>query len=193
MADGDASQGVGAEDQPQESLLNNESDIDNDDDADEPEGWKLWALVGGVAWVACVVLVVVGVDHLRHQVPPQRLVGSVAVDLSGPQGTLGYTALSQTTGTACVAGTGYDDVSKGGSVTVTDESEKVIALGTLSAGSVLTNSTTGASYCTFSFSVEKLPKAKFYGVAVGHRNTLRYSRADLQNSHFEVTLTLGEG
>ncbi|MFE2723952.1 hypothetical protein [Kitasatospora sp. NPDC059327] len=88
-------------------------------------------------------------------------------------------ASSGTAASGCAGLRGYDDIAKGTSVTVYDESGKVLATGALGSGSPK-----GVDGCMFPVAVHAVPKGpKFYQVEVGHRG-----KATLQKEEAEAGL-----
>ncbi|WP_215789706.1 hypothetical protein [Paractinoplanes bogorensis] len=84
----------------------------------------------------------------------------------------------------CAGNGGYDDISDGASVTVTDAGGEIVGLGSLT-GSTMVSGTE----CDFSFTVTGVPAGKgFYGVEVSHRGSVKYAEADLASP---VGVTLG--
>jgi hypothetical protein len=80
---------------------------------------------------------------------------------------------------------GYDDIKAGLQVTVSNEAGTVIANGALGTGNETGNG------CQFPFKVERVPVAKFYKIAVGHRGELSYSHAEMKAAGWKVDFTLG--
>lgn len=83
----------------------------------------------------------------------------------------------------CITDGGYLDIREGAQVTVTDEHDVVIALGSLDPGHTLD------AKCIFGFTVTGVPEGKhFYSVEVAHRGALQYTRDGVGK---ELALTLG--
>ena len=84
-------------------------------------------------------------------------------------------------------GTGsYDDIISGLQVTVSNESETVIATGNLFPGEVTEDG------CRFYFNISDVPVAKFYRVEVsGRRGEIRYSYEQMNAAVWNVSLSLG--
>lgn len=81
---------------------------------------------------------------------------------------------------------GYDDMSEGGSITVTDEHGTVVAATSLPKGLLVGGGPTRR--CEFEFVVYGLPAGHaFYGLSVTHRGTRQIPAAQLS----DVELTLG--
>lgn len=95
----------------------------------------------------------------------------------------GATAASAPSGYDCVGTKGYDDLSPGAAVKISDEAGKLLAKGTLDS------STGGSSYCVFSFTVSGVPRgSKFYEVEVAHRGGISYTEEEAAAG---IGLTLG--
>lgn len=100
------------------------------------------------------------------------------------------------TGPSCAGDGGFDDIAVGASVTVTDGSGTVVALGKVDTSNPTdfdsdTTSAGGqrARGCNFTFTVTGVPPGKgFYGVEVSHRGAVKVAEADLADS---INLTLG--
>ena len=77
------------------------------------------------------------------------------------------------------SGWGYEDLHDGTEVTLTDENDKLLAVGAL----------TRTSTCSFTFSFDNVPPGRqFYGVTVTHRGTLHDNEQQLRQG---VELTIG--
>lgn len=124
-----------------------------------------------------------------------NVIGTVTVQAG--EGSVG------TEGGNCVTEGGFSDIASGGQVTITNESGKVVALGTLDAGRATGvmvlptfNPETGqieqvpqATKCVFGFSVPSVPEGEnFYAIEMGHRKPLKYTRSELATP---LSLTLG--
>lgn len=79
---------------------------------------------------------------------------------------------------------GYDDISDGTEVLITDEDGKVVGSSELSNG----RSTTGG--CVWDFS-SAVGNAEFYSVEVGRRGKVTWSKAELSGLDWEISLQLG--
>lgn len=90
----------------------------------------------------------------------------------------------------CAGRGGYDDVTTGATVTVTDADGSVIGLGELdvSLPTGLSDNGTPTS-CELRFNVVGVPAGKgFYGVEVSHRGAVKFDEADLAEP---IELSLG--
>lgn len=86
-------------------------------------------------------------------------------------------------GTKCFTTGGYDDISKGTQVTVSDENGKTVGVGELSDGVY----SEGA--CSFPFTIKDLPAGrKFYKVEVSHRGGIQYTEKQMRDG---VAVSLG--
>lgn len=92
-----------------------------------------------------------------------------------------------TAAAGCVGLGGYSDISAGGQVTVTNQSQTVLGSTGLGAGVA---DATGTS-CVYPFSFSNIPKASFYGLTLTHRGTLQYSYQDMVTNDWTVSMTLG--
>jgi hypothetical protein len=132
-------------------------------------------------WVLAVVLAAVllhaavGVMLFRLQRPEHRITGNLTLVGSIGSGEQG-----------CEGSGGYDDISEGTQVTVSDGSGKTIALGSLRAGRQVDR-----FRCTLDFSIAGVPDADFYKVEVAHRGALTFSKQELASKGWQVEATLG--
>ena len=86
-------------------------------------------------------------------------------------------------GRQCAAkSAGYDDITAGAQVTVTNEAGTVLAVGTLQNG---TGTGTG---CKFPFTVTVPPGHQFYGFEISHRGVIRYSEEQLRTTGAHLSL-----
>lgn len=96
---------------------------------------------------------------------------------------VGGSTPSSTPGFECEGDHGYDDISSGAAVRVSDKT------GTLLAEGSLTGSVHGGDFCTFYFTAPDVPRgASFYDIAVSHRGSVSYDEAEADSG---VHLTLG--
>jgi hypothetical protein len=106
----------------------------------------------------------------------------------------------------CSPGDGYDDVGRGASVTVYDETNQVIGVGSLLRGSLVDVERNCAppldgvdpiggwyrnGYCRFTFRVELDRVATFYGVEVSDRGAVTFSAEQPARDENQVALSLG--
>ncbi|MGP4056875.1 hypothetical protein ACTWP6_18980 [Mycobacterium sp. 4D054] len=88
-------------------------------------------------------------------------------------------------GFMCAGAGQYGDIGPNAAVTVTDQSNTVLARGTLDRGS------TELGSCLLTFSVERVPAgAIFYQVEVAHRGAYRYTEHELRAP---IPLAFGNG
>ncbi|WP_244293884.1 hypothetical protein [Streptomyces sp. MJM8645] len=98
--------------------------------------------------------------------------------------TLKSGASSGTTSSGCAGLRGYDDIAMGTSVTVYDESGKVLATGALGSGSPK-----GLNGCMFPVAVQDVPKGpKFYQVEVSHRGKTTLQKEEAEAGLLAVQL-----
>jgi hypothetical protein len=91
-------------------------------------------------------------------------------------------------GKVCSGDGGYSDIDFGSNVTVYDGSGKILATGILGIG-------IGTSYsrCVFPVEIsEKVPTKDFYAIEVTRRGKVTYSKSQLEEQDWEVSLTLGD-
>lgn len=96
-------------------------------------------------------------------------------------------------GDTCEGQGRYGDIHEGASVTITDQSGVVVAMGSF-YGSKITQSIMMPGYrkqaavqCTFSFRA-LVPEREFYGVEVGQRGVVRFSRAQVDSKSIHLSL-----
>jgi hypothetical protein len=84
----------------------------------------------------------------------------------------------------CAGDGAYDDVRPGGEVVVSDTEDHVLARAALGASH-------GAGMrCIFEFTVEDVPRADAYRIAVGHQPDEAFSYDELADSEWHVALAL---
>lgn len=75
----------------------------------------------------------------------------------------------------CAGANGYDDLTEGASVVISDSSGKTIAVGSVDG------SAASGSVCMFGFDVAKVPSGeKFYGLEVSHRGVVQFTEAEVK-------------
>jgi hypothetical protein len=96
-------------------------------------------------------------------------------------------------GDTCTLSDGYDDISEGTTVEITDGTGKVIGIGSLDRPARIANSIDNAltSGCSFTFYVDKVSKTAFYNVEVSHRGKVGYSYDQMVANLWTVSLKLG--
>ncbi|WP_068819963.1 hypothetical protein [Phormidesmis priestleyi] len=90
----------------------------------------------------------------------------------------------------CYGSGGYSDVEGGMPVTVRDGQGKIIATAKVSDGVHPADEKYANVVCEFAFQVDNVPKTDFYAIEVGHRGTLNYSFAEIQQKGWTVSLSL---
>jgi hypothetical protein len=152
------------------------------------------------------------IDTSREDVMRRTIVGAVAVLLAGCGGgaqasTPAGPAVLEVSGslvirtqswsTDCTGGRGYEDVTAGAQVTVTDGAGAVIGLGQLLAptftpdSGIPPNPEIGSQWgvCGWPFVVTNVPAGRgFYGIEVAHRGAVRYPEADLTSRPVQLRL-----
>jgi len=87
-------------------------------------------------------------------------------------------------GESCRGSGGYSDIAAGSSVTITDSSGKVVALGQLEDGRPGLPGT-----CALHFRVEGIPRGSgFYGVEVSHRGKVQVRESELAVGRAQLAL-----
>ncbi len=86
----------------------------------------------------------------------------------------------------CLPDDGYDDIDRGASVKIEDDSGKIIGT---SAVADLGKQRDGR--CVFSFTATGVKDADFYTVKASHRDGPAFKRAELEKDHWRMALTLG--
>lgn len=118
-------------------------------------------LILGLVAAAVVLLVGAGVLTLA-------LLGKSPVSVPGIQSTMtvhGRFQINSDCGSM-----GYSDISEGTEVTLTDQDNKVLAVGHLN----------GAG-CSYAFELDNVPTGeKFYGISVSHRGTVHFTEAEMR-------------
>ena len=141
-----------------------------------PQKWggrerKWWALIAG----GVVVLALLG--HSGGAGSGHTIVGSQEVhDSSG---------FSLADGTSCVTTGGYSDVSEGAEVIITNASGNQVGQGALGSGTI------SGDACIFSFTVTSVPDSSSYGIRIGNRNTVSFTRSEMVSDNWAPTVTLG--
>ena len=87
----------------------------------------------------------------------------------------------------CVGMGGFSDLSDGASVTVKDESGKVIGVSPLLVGTV---DSANDSICRMPFSV-KVPKTNFYTISIGRRGEITQSYQQLVGKSWKIEFSIG--
>lgn len=147
------------------------------------------SLVAGV--VVGLLLGGVGGAYLaiRHErgAAGHTILGTITI--MGGDGILG----GYQSGQLCSGAYGYNDLHSNAAVIVVNGSETKIAAATLNAGLFERGETPAKNSCTFTFTVPKVPNSAAYEVQIGtgRRGGPRFTRAELEQDHWRVDLTLG--
>lgn len=98
-----------------------------------------------------------------------------------------FAPVTGTAGTRCTASAGYNDVSEGTEVVISDDGNSTLTITTLDAG-VLGSSTSSGTIdaCEFSFTAT-VPTVDFYGIQISHRGIVKFTQAEISSAE----LTLG--
>lgn len=138
-----------------------------------------WIAVLTVLGLGVVAVITAGVlIYLKDRPSPISVSGSVTL------GT-GF----DTTGKTCSGTGGYDDIVAGSAVVIRDDAGKTIAVGALRSGNGIELAGSMPMKCQFFFAVPKVPRSKFYTIAVGHRNAVTFPFAQVNSG--TVSLTIG--
>lgn len=151
----------------------------------------------GVLVAATILLTGCGTTQPKPAATPAAFKITGTITVAAGEGS------DSTLGGACLTDGGYSDIRTGAQVTVTNESGKVIALGSLDAGhtsdtlmlptfnpdTAVVENAPKATQCVFGFTVPGVPEGEsFYSIEVAHRGQLRYDRAKLSAA---LTFNLG--
>lgn len=133
------------------------------------QGW--WAAIGG--GVLLVLLVA-------------ALTGSSDHTVTGALEVVDDSAYELADGTICDTYGGYSDVGESAMVTLTDAGGDVIGRASLAEGYV------DGDRCVFSFTISGVPDSSSYGVLVGDRNTVVFTREDMEDTDWSPVVVLGD-
>lgn len=108
------------------------------------------------------------------------------MDLNGTRGENFSVNTADSIGdTNCAGMGGYSDIAEGTSVTITDGSDRTIALTHLEKGIYID----GVPGCMFGFQVKVPANLNFYGIQVSHRGNVQFSKSDMKSG---PGVTLGQ-
>jgi hypothetical protein len=127
-----------------------------------------WLLGGAALLVAAIVVVLIVSGGSGH-----AIIGT-------------FTLFDPDVSSNCTGSSGYDDISSGTSVTVRNETGKTLATSALGQGEFA-----AGVGCDFPFTIEDVPDAAFYRIEVSHRGEVEFSRAELEQKDWKVSLSLG--
>lgn len=155
----------------------------------------------GIGAVVLVALTVLGTLALTQDEDPITAAAAttastavVAPEAFGVRGTVTLADGFEWTaegGPRCYGTGGFDDLTAGGAVVITDSTGATVAIGKLGQGlpKLRADDRTRAESCTFTLDVAGVPAGKgFYGLAVGHRNAVQFDEARLRSETVELTL-----
>jgi hypothetical protein len=84
---------------------------------------------------------------------------------------------------SCIGSSGYDDIRDGAAVTVYDDAQKVVGLGSLGAGDYDDGS------CEYPIAVDAVPLGSdFYAVEITHRGTVTVTADEAKAGMFDASL-----
>jgi hypothetical protein len=86
----------------------------------------------------------------------------------------------------CFGTNGYDDLKSNVPITITDEQNKIIAIGKTGYGSKTYEG------CVMSFKIDNIPKSSFYSIEVGRRGKIIFSFDQMVESKWRVGLIIGD-
>ena len=92
-------------------------------------------------------------------------------------------------GATCYGTGGYDDMSAGTQVIVSDQDGTTIGTSQLSGGEIVDAATNVVPTCEWTFEVP-VEEAKFYDIEVSHRGSLQFSHEDMEEKDWKVSFTL---
>lgn len=160
---------------------------------------RRWLALGACG-VVLVALAVLGTLALTQGEDPisttqaAEAATSAAPETFGVRGTVtladGFEWVAEG-GPRCYGTGGFDDLTAGGAVVITDSTGATVAIGKLGQGmpKLRADDRTRAESCTFTLDVAGVPAGRgFYGVAVGHRNAVQFDEAGLRAEMVELTL-----
>lgn len=173
---------------------------------DPPPGWQFWQQTDEPedSWVkahvkalsiagAAVVVVIVGVIVLVGTGGSSKPKAPATIAITGTmtlsQGGSDFADQNFLTsaGRRCNGNGGYDDLSTGAGITVTNPVGTVIATGSLGVGR-LVGANKYFGECVFSFTIPAVPIAKIYGIEVSHRGVLHYTPAQIRAHKVQMTI-----
>ena len=109
--------------------------------------------------------------------------------------------LASFNGEWCAGNRGFDDISGGTQITVSDATDTIVATGRLDNGKAIWLGPGGSGDdvavadirwgCEFSFTIGDIPPSDFYRVSVGSRGEQVYQYAEVTTPGFRVELSLG--
>ncbi|MGY2004261.1 MULTISPECIES: hypothetical protein [unclassified Blastococcus] len=93
-----------------------------------------------------------------------------------------------TAGRSCTGEGGYGDLGGGAQVVLTDDRGETLSTARLSAGEY------DGLGCVFSFALEDVTRADFYGLTIagGNRGHLQYSYEELSDADWSLQLSIGD-
>lgn len=145
-----------------------------------------------------IALVAVGCgSQTASQSEASRTTLALTHEVKGSISVKGRPALSLQVGEPCIGESGYDDIRPGITVTVKDETGKILATSLLGMGGIASPPTTSrydyspSAPCQFPFTLHAVPDAMFYAFEVGGRAQVVFNRQDLEAKGWNVDLTLG--
>jgi hypothetical protein len=145
--------------------------------------------------VTVTILTIAGGIYLVTRSSPAASSNSSTASSSAPTTVSGSLSLHDpdsfsglSSGTACEGSNGYNDITQGAQVTVSDNSGSILAV---SSSGMSAGTADGSGNCVFSFTIDNVPYSQFYQFQVSHRGQLAYSYQQLSSDNFQIATTLG--
>ncbi len=106
--------------------------------------------------------------------------------ITGTQKVYASSAYDLDDGSSCDTYGGYSDVSADADVYLTNASGDQVGRGTLRSGTV------DGGACVFNFTIGNVPDSSEYGIRIGHRNTVTFTKSEMENHDWSPVITLGD-
>lgn len=135
-------------------------------------------LVGAIVLLSLCAIIATQWDRLSSAVGQSHSVNGSLILMEGGEASVG----------GCRGTGGFSNVYPGAGIVVFNEKNEPIATGSLGNGSTL-----GGERCSFEFTIEDVPKAKFYTIEISGRGGPTNSYAEMEAVNWNWNLTLGSG
>jgi hypothetical protein len=136
-----------------------------------------WGIALGVldlvGWIIVVSVLVAGALSYN------TITGSLTLTDSSSN----YASLSN--GQSCSGKDGYNDITNGAEVQISNETGKILAIGSLGSGTIQSGT------CVFPFSVSHVANASFYEIDIANRENVSVSKSELESDDWAADLSLG--
>jgi hypothetical protein len=138
-----------------------------------------------IRWIVGLCILLAGCQNIK----PKTINGSLIIQAAENSPVRG-SALREEWGVECypastLADSVLDDVSDG-QISIKDETGKILGIGKIGKGSVVDLDFTGA--CSFPFSVQNIPEAKFYSFEVNNHKGESFPYQRLESQNWKVIL-----